>query len=84
MLLLFSWSLFIGSNGEGFITEKDYLCLLDYLEGHTLLPKNLYAAFEECKIPMAGVLSYSQFATWVRQYTDVVEVSPCGLLDRRS
>uniref|UniRef100_A0AAV1UVI1 PH domain-containing protein n=1 Tax=Peronospora matthiolae TaxID=2874970 RepID=A0AAV1UVI1_9STRA len=61
------------TNGEGCIAEKDYLCLLGYLEEHTLLPKKLYAAFEECKIPMAGVLSYSQFATWMRLHTDVVE-----------
>lgn len=38
------------------------------------LPKQLYAAFEECMIPMAGLLSNSQFVTWVRQYPDVMEV----------
>ncbi|GMF29738.1 unnamed protein product [Phytophthora fragariaefolia] len=38
------------------------------------LPKQLYAAFEECMIPMAGLLSNSQFVTWVRQYSDVMEV----------
>lgn len=63
------------NNGEGFIAEKDYLYLLNYLEEYMPLPKQLYAAFEECMIPMAGLLSNSQFITWVRQYPDVMEVS---------
>ncbi|KAE9251939.1 hypothetical protein PF004_g2231 [Phytophthora fragariae] len=61
------------NNGEGFIAEKDYLYLLNYLEEYMPLPKQLYAAFEECMIPMAGLLSNSQFVTWVRQYPDVME-----------
>ncbi|KAG2773735.1 hypothetical protein PC129_g1066 [Phytophthora cactorum] len=61
------------NNGEGFIAEKDYLYLLNYLEEYMPLPKQLYAAFEECMIPMAGLLSNSQFITWVRQYPDVME-----------
>ncbi|CAI5742517.1 unnamed protein product [Hyaloperonospora brassicae] len=61
------------NNGEGFVVEKDYLYLLDYLEGYAVLPKQLYAVFEECNIPMAGKLSCSQFVTWARQYADVVE-----------
>ncbi|EGZ07681.1 hypothetical protein PHYSODRAFT_528193, partial [Phytophthora sojae] len=61
------------NNGEGFIAEKDYLYLLNYLEEYMSLPKQLYAAFEECMIPMAGLLSNSQFVTWVRQYPDVME-----------
>ncbi|KAL7689322.1 putative pleckstrin domain, protein ENHANCED DISEASE RESISTANCE 2, EF-hand domain pair [Plasmopara halstedii] len=59
--------------GEGFIAEKDYLYLLNYLEEYMPLPKQLYAAFEECMIPMAGVMSNSQFITWVRRYPDVME-----------
>lgn len=65
---------FCSNNGEGFIAEKDYLYLLNYLEEYMPLPKQLYAAFEECMIPMAGLLSNSQFVTWVRQYPDVMEV----------
>ncbi|KAG7377906.1 hypothetical protein PHYPSEUDO_010865 [Phytophthora pseudosyringae] len=61
------------NNGEGFIAEKDYLYLLNYLEEYMPLPKQLYAAFEECMIPMAGLLSNSQFISWVRQYPDVME-----------
>lgn len=61
------------NNEEGFIAEKDYLYLLNYLEEYMPLPKQLYAAFEECMIPMAGLLSNSQFITWVRQYPDVME-----------
>ncbi|KAG6622830.1 uncharacterized protein IUM83_09070 [Phytophthora cinnamomi] len=61
------------NNGEGFIAEKDYLYLLNFLEEYMPLPKQLYAAFEECMIPMAGLLSNSQFVTWVRQYPDVME-----------
>ncbi|OWZ12789.1 putative mitochondrial protein [Phytophthora megakarya] len=61
------------NNAEGFIAEKDYLYLLNYLEEYMPLPKQLYAAFEECMIPMAGQLSNSQFVTWVRKYPDVME-----------
>jgi hypothetical protein len=68
------------NNGEGFIAEKDYLYLLNYLEEYMPLPKQLYAAFEECMIPMAGLLSNSQFISWVRQYPDVMEAGvPCWL-----
>lgn len=55
--------------------EKDYLYLLNYLEKHMSVPKQLYAAFEDCTIPMAGMLSTSQFITWMRQYQDVMEAS---------
>ncbi|KAL4118146.1 hypothetical protein PRIC2_010473 [Phytophthora ramorum] len=61
------------NNGEGFIAEKDYLYLLNYLEEYMPLPKQLYAAFEECMIPMAGLLSNSRFIEWVHQYPDVME-----------
>ncbi|ETM53158.1 hypothetical protein L914_03360 [Phytophthora nicotianae] len=61
------------NNEDGFIAEKDYLYLLNYLEEYMPVPKQLYAAFEECMIPMAGLLSNSQFITWVRQYPDVME-----------
>ncbi|CAI5738164.1 unnamed protein product [Peronospora destructor] len=61
------------NNNEGYIAEKDYLYLLNYLEDYMPLPKQLYAAFEECTIPMARVLSNSQFITWMRQYQDVME-----------
>ncbi|RMX69094.1 hypothetical protein DD238_001924 [Peronospora effusa] len=69
--------IFLGENHkkEGFIAEKDYLYLLNYLEDHMTLPKQFYAAFEECTIPMAGLLSNSQFITWMRQYQDVMEAS---------
>ncbi|GMF23095.1 unnamed protein product [Phytophthora lilii] len=69
-----AWRGGASNNGEGFIAEKDYLYLLNYLEEYMPLPKQLYAAFEECMIPMAGLLSNSQFVTWVRQYPDVMEV----------
>ncbi|RLN53332.1 hypothetical protein BBJ29_000435 [Phytophthora kernoviae] len=61
------------NNEEGHIAEKDFLYLLNYLEEYMPLPKQLYAAFEECAIPMAGLLSNSQFVAWVRQYPDVME-----------
>ncbi|RLN62842.1 hypothetical protein BBJ28_00013144 [Nothophytophthora sp. Chile5] len=61
------------SQGESFVAEKDYLYLLNYLEEFMPLPKQLYAAFEECMIPMAGLLSNAQFVEWVRQYPDVME-----------
>ncbi|KUF96263.1 hypothetical protein AM588_10005887 [Phytophthora nicotianae] len=48
------------NNEDGFIAEKDYLYLLNYLEEYMPVPKQLYAAFEECMIPMAGLLSNSQ------------------------
>lgn len=59
--------------GEGFIAEKDYLYLLNYLKEYMPLPKKLYAAFEECQIPMAGLMLNSQFIAWVRRYPDVME-----------
>ncbi|RLN92702.1 hypothetical protein BBJ28_00021090 [Nothophytophthora sp. Chile5] len=63
----------LSSQGESFVAEKDYLYLLNYLEEFMPLPKQLYAAFEECMIPMAGLLSNAQFVEWVRQYPDVME-----------
>ncbi|TDH72747.1 hypothetical protein CCR75_007777 [Bremia lactucae] len=59
--------------GEGYIDEKDYLFLLNYLGEYLPVPKQLYAAFEECLLPMAGMLSNSKFITWARQYPDVVQ-----------
>ncbi|KAI9916282.1 hypothetical protein PsorP6_017953 [Peronosclerospora sorghi] len=63
----------VSVKGEGSIVEKDYLYLLNYLEEYMPLPKQLYATFEECMIPMAGMLSNSQFLTWVRQHPEVME-----------
>ncbi|KAG7394105.1 hypothetical protein PHYBOEH_005660 [Phytophthora boehmeriae] len=60
------------NNEEGHVAEKDYLYLLNYLEEYMPLPKQLYAAFEECVIPMGGLLSNSQFVAWVRKYPDVM------------
>jgi hypothetical protein len=60
---------------EGCIAEKDYLYLLAHLEEFDAIPKDLYAVFEECDLPMAATLSFSQFVDWVRKYPAIMDVS---------
>lgn len=65
---------------EGCIAEKDYLYLIAYLEEFDAIPKELYAVFEECDLPMAATLTFSQFMDWVRKYPAIMDVSIVALL----
>ncbi|DAZ98678.1 TPA: hypothetical protein N0F65_008804 [Lagenidium giganteum] len=58
---------------EGFISEKDYVQLLDHLETFNFIPKKFYAAFEECMVPIGGMLTNTQFVEWVRQYPTLTD-----------
>ncbi|TMW62094.1 hypothetical protein Poli38472_009587 [Pythium oligandrum] len=58
---------------EPSILRKDYNYLLEYLATINVIPKKLYAVFDECAIPMTGMLSNSQFVEWVRQYSVLMD-----------
>ncbi|KAF1329661.1 hypothetical protein FI667_g5842, partial [Globisporangium splendens] len=71
------------SKDEGFVFEKDYMYLLEHMEGFNFVPKKLFAAFEECQIPVGGALtnankSSAAFAASIKPALDPHERRPAS------